>query len=138
MVWDCSPSWQRIHSNRGHSTPSVRKPRNECRCTIHFPFYSLWDPQPMNDATTFRVGPPCSVKPFWKHCHSHNQNCVSLVILNSVKLKWNINCLNPPWEKYSVFMYTCMKTHVLSACIYPPIPVTLDPNPRSCSQCESV
>lgn len=37
-------------------------------------------------SSTSRVDLFCSVKPFWKHPHRLLKSCVSMVILNSVKL----------------------------------------------------
>lgn len=39
----------------------------------------------------FEVGLPISVKPFWKHYHRRIQNCISMPVLNPIKLTMKIN-----------------------------------------------
>lgn len=42
--------------------------------------------------STFRMGFPCSAKPFWTQCHRPTQRGVSMVILSSVRSTVKINC----------------------------------------------
>lgn len=54
-------------------------------------FYSGWTLAYGMLLPSFRVHSPCSVKPFWKHSLRDTHRCVSMVILNAVKLTMKIN-----------------------------------------------
>lgn len=52
---------------------------------LHSPFHSVHDPSPQRGVAPSQ-GHPSSVKPFWKHPHRQHARCVSMVILNPIKL----------------------------------------------------
>lgn len=63
-----------------------QSPRRETNASAQLTFSVLFTvlsrtPAHCRVPPTFRVDPPCSVKPFWKHLRRHAQRYVSVVIL---------------------------------------------------------
>lgn len=71
-----------------HGICSEEAERDECSCSASSlsSFWLVQNPGPKDSATPFQVGLPSSVKPSWKYPPRHTQCCVSMVVLNLVKL----------------------------------------------------
>lgn len=90
-----------VHHDKGtvasHIVLSVKKQREiSTQFTFSFlfslgpsPFYTVWDHDCLMALPTFKMKLPSSVKPFWKHTHRHILSCVSMMILNLVRLTMN-------------------------------------------------
>lgn len=94
IVWGCSPSWREglmagARSSWSHYLCSQGAGRYMLLLDCFLSFIQPGTPAYRLVSPTFRMGLPCSFKPFWK-CPQTPTGCISR-ILNPIKLKVKIN-----------------------------------------------
>lgn len=97
LIWLTVPGCTRGREGRqqegesaSHIAPAVRKQRDTAGAHRLLYFLSWTLPHGMLPPTS-KMALSVLQKPFWAHLHRYSQRCVSMVILNPVKLTTRIN-----------------------------------------------